>query len=418
MASNLDFQTKTFTDLQQELEDELKAQQIGIIGNPKIADFSFYSLASILIRSLAAVLARAWTYIQLIVSNFYISTATGTYLVRRFADFGFQMLVGNEASGQVQVIRPAGSSFTGSVNSGDQLQFGSLLFNITSGSTSFGSPSTNRTARVITIQAAVNGIAGNLAANTILSSNSLNYQDLIFVVGTALDSTMTNATQGGLSGGLDDETADQARIRFQTYIQNIGEGTIAAIQASVDAVDGVRSATVYDTTRLDGSGNLETGYPGYIVVSVLPTTITGPTLDPTLLSSINSAVLASKAGGISVAVQQVNARVIDVTVTAGTTLSSTDPDFLNFAAQVQTVLQVVFDSLNVDDPLYTNIVNGQIASINPILIPGGTSAAYTYDVAPNAGASATDVNGKITPDTSGNGQILSLGSVTVNPVSL
>lgn len=428
-----DFEIRTFDDLSGEMVSEIQQQQEGLEGRKKLTDFSQGSVIMTLVRAVAAVVARAWIFLEELTEGFYVSTATGDRLKRRLRDFGFEMLPGSRATGAVLVVRQAGDSFTGSIRPGDVLSRGDLVFTVIGGSQEFGPVSSDSVVRAVTVQANENGVLANLPANTQLQSADTRYRGLTFIVGTSIDQAKVNATSGGFSGGIDDETDDQARTRFQSYIKNIGKGTIDVIENAVKQVSGVRTAKVWDNSRLNSSTNLREGprspsveepegfpgYPGYIVVQVQPVVVEpSGNLTPTMLTAVSQVIEANKAAGVAYQIQTVSAVVIDVVVRIGTAIDTQSADWTNYTARLQTTLQNAFNLLNVNDPLYTGALAGDLLAVDRAKAPGGIQLDCTYGDGPDAGDPAANEFGKISVDTTGDGEILVLGNVTFEAESL
>ncbi len=406
--ADLDFESKNYATLVDELTAEVKSQQEGLT-KTGLTDFSAGSIIMTILRAIAAVLANNWKSLAELVQAFYISSAEGDALRRRFLDFGFTMKEGSPAKGVVQVVRPANDIFTGSVTTNSVLTFGGMNFIVTRASGSFGDSSATPSRLIVEVEAEENGVDGNLAIDTLLTPTDISYRTLTFRVGTQMDEALEHATQGGLTGGVDDETPEEARERFQEYIKSIGKGTTEAIKASVMSLPEVRMVTVYDACRLNGEGVRENGYPGHIVVNVQPTSLSDDVaaLRPIIEPKIDEA----RAAGIAYDIQLISTRSINVEVAVYTDVGA--DDWAALKNKIEAQITMAFDALTLNSTLATGKLLGKMFAVAADYAVTNIKATYTYASGDELGQDATNAAGEIVPNLEGEGQALCLGSVSV-----
>jgi len=412
-----EFEIKTYADIKNELEQEITIQQSNFAENkPKLSDFSTGSIIGVITRSIAQVISSKWLYLKELSDSFYISTASGDVLKNRLQDFGFEVNTGSPASGTVQVIKPSTSSFSGIVTAGETLFVGNRQFQITTSSQPFTPNGTAETYGII-VAAIKNGEIDNLAVGQELRPTNPNYAELTFKVGTGVSGN--NTTGVGLSGGTDDETDADARIRFASYIQNLGKGTLSIIQQEVNSISGVRRCKIYDNSRIvnnaiDGpeTSNNQRAYPGYIVVQVMPTDTTSG-LTELLKSKIRSAVENVKAAGVAYTIHSVPTLTVDLEVTIKTNLSDPSTDWTTYTGSLLTIIENHFNALDLKESLYTSILESKLITSSPDKAPGGISVKVK-----DLDGVQIDANGKVTPQQSGDGGVLALRAVTFVASSL
>lgn len=411
-----EFESKTFDEINQELVDELVTQQQN--NTKKLTDFTEGSIIGSLFRSIAATVSKYWSELESLVDGFYIETATGDLLKRRFEDFAFEMKTGTKSGGSVYVVRPAGVNFTGSILIGTSLFLDKLEFVVQSGSDSevFGPITSTPAAKRLVVRANSNSSIGNLSAGTTLFSSNPQHEGLKFIVGTSVDAS-GNVSGGGLTGGLDDESDEEARLRFKTYIQNLGKGTLSIIQSSVLSVAGVRACTVYDNSKIinnaiDGptASNNQRKYPGNIVVQVQPSNIQdGLAL---IEADVVSAIESSKAAGIAYDIFTVPVTQIILVVNVRTSQASLSDSYKQL---IQTTLENKFNSLEIDEPIRLFALQNELyiadkESGNALVATGGITV-----LAKNIAGQLIDAGqtGQVYPTSGG---ILALNDVEFNDV--
>jgi len=147
----------------------------------------------------------------------------------------------------------------------------------------------------VTTVAAIAGTSGNVAAHTIVQ----------IVSGVFGFNSVDNSAPG--TGGSNQETDAALKARFTLYIQSLGKGTIAAIDAAIEGVQAGLTFTNNDQlyfTGLDWPGGFT------IVVDDGTGAIPTPTLD-----AISAAIAPVKADGIGYAVLAPVNTPINVTAT-------------------------------------------------------------------------------------------------------
>jgi len=391
-----EFESKTFKTINQEMVDTLVSQQQG--NTKKLTDFSEGSIIGSIFRSISSTISGMWSELESLIDGFYIETATGDLLKRRFRDFAFEMKTGTQASGTVLVVRDPGVSFTADIDINSSLFFTgnyNLEFVVISGSYTsvFGPINDIRNSKTLSVRCTSKTSEANLQAGTTLVSNNPTYSGLKFIVGSNIDSS-GNVSGSPLSNGLDDETDEEARERFKTYIQNLGKGTVEIIEASVKSVSGVRACTVYDNSKvinnsIDGpetSNNLRK-YPGHIVVQVQPSNIQeGLAL---IEANIVNAIETNKAAGIAYDIFTVPVTQIILVVTVRTTQSTLSDAYKRL---IESTLETKFNSLEIDEPirlfaLQNELYKADLESGVGLVATGGiTVAAKTISGTPiNAG---------------------------------
>lgn len=376
-----DFEVRTFDDIQAELVEEIDQQQQNLPpGKKRLTDFSTGSIIMTIVRAVAVILARYWGFLRDLTDGFYISSSTGDRLKRRLRDFAFEMRTGYPATGSVLVVRREGDAFTGAIQVGDQLARGSRSYTVISASQSFGPVSNGKVVRAVAVRDNANGADGNLPANTQLSSADSRYLGLLFLVGTSIDAGMANATSGGLAGGVDDETPEEARTRFQVYIQNLGKGTVKAIEEAVKQVSGISTAKVWDLQRLNPATNeREEGYPGNLVVQVHPTN-PGllPQLPGALEAAVRAAVEANKAAGVAYEIQTTTPVALKLRVRVGTSLTDPSADWTSYTAILQDTIQDTFAALSIGETLRGRGLEGDLMALDRTKSTGGIRIEFTY----------------------------------------
>ena len=426
-----DFEIKTYDDINNDFVTELTAQQANLpAGKKALTDFSVGSMISTILRSIASVLSSYWSFVKDITDGFYTTTATGDRLKRRFQDFGFEMHLGYPASGKVCVVQTAGGSFARSVNIGDTLYSGSWGYTVTAGCQSFTPNSSSNQLQFVTVTANQNGAGGNLGAGVVLTPGDSSYQGLTFTVGSSMNSTQTVVTSGGLTGGSDDESEANARLRFVDYIQNLGKGTTGVIEAAVKGVAGVKSVHCYDNSVI--SGGLIDGpeqdvthvYPGNCVLLVLPDQVDNTTtsgLPPALETAIRAVVDSSKAAGMAYAIKTFNTLQVDVAVKLRSPLTVPSTDWDAYTAKLTTLIHSTFNGLTVNQSLNVLGLQAQLTALDITKASGGLQVICTardVNLQPitigTAGyyTMAGGLELSVVPQTAGNGQILVCGQLT------
>lgn len=213
--------------------------------NGALTDFNPGSVVRTLLEANAAEIAEL--YLQM------LQGILDAIPVSVFMAFGFAPLPAQSATGAVTFSRTA-TSTSGTIPAGTTLSTASGVSFATTADVNLALGQATATAMV---RCTVAGIVGNVAANTITSLTGL--------IGTTGINAVTNAAD--FTNGLDAESTDDRRARFQEYIATLTRGTKAAVEygaktATVE-VDGVvveRAMTVrcieYDDNSLVEIGSI------------------------------------------------------------------------------------------------------------------------------------------------------------------
>lgn len=103
-----------------------------------------------------------------------------------------------------------------------------------------------KTSSTVSVQAVAVGVAGNLAAGTVLKVKGLGIQGVETIA----------VADPGLSGGVDRETDDELRARYKLELRNPRRsGSVSDYQAWALSVNGVTGATVLTLNR--GAGTVD-----------------------------------------------------------------------------------------------------------------------------------------------------------------
>lgn len=190
--------------------------------------------------------------VALVVEGLYFEVMLGWTDALRFAlqnSLSFTKTAGAKATGNVVFSRAVAATQIYPIATGTVIATtdGTRFLTTGAGQISIG----NTNSASIPIQAEEEGVAGNVAAAAISVLVSL-------PVGIE---TVTNAAQ--TTGGVTEETDDDYKIRFQTYLQGLTKTTPPGIEAGAEEVVGVAEGKVVETAILgiidlyinDGSGS-------------------------------------------------------------------------------------------------------------------------------------------------------------------
>lgn len=183
----------------------------------------------------------------------YIDTATGTDLDAVVTDFypdltrqlesasvGTLTFTRGSSTGDLEI--PIGTQCEATVD-GDK-----ITFETTATATILSAESSVDVAAECTVA----GRSGNVAADTITKI-------LDTIPG---DSTATVTNSDRFAGGAPEETDEEYRVRAKAYPQTLRKGTTAALKAGSLTVDGVRYATVDESTAPESEGGYVSVYIG------------------------------------------------------------------------------------------------------------------------------------------------------------
>lgn len=207
-----------------------------------LANFAPYSNTYALLRSIASVLTEQDTRLSNSIDESFISTATGSNLDRRAADFGLYRIAGSKSKGSILIKSNRELSIkrgTILTNSSSSLQY-EVLLDIT---VKVGESSGK-------ISSLGYGYINNLTAGTRLYSS---IYDLEITVGYSRD-VITGRALGDLSGGKSQETDDEFRKRILSSIRRTGSnlGALSYIKEQLLLLPYVTKVFIYNHKPVPG----------------------------------------------------------------------------------------------------------------------------------------------------------------------
>lgn len=337
---------------------------------PQLSQVSSGSVAFAIFQAFASVgLWLQWLIAQ-VLSMTRLATSQGPDVDSFVGDFGLSRLAAIPATGFVTFSRGIASG-AALIPVGAQVKTadGSQAFTVYADPTSVAWNATlngyvmanSVSALDVGVQAVNPGAQGNVQANTVT------------LIATALPGVDAVNNSAAFPNGADAETDAALRSRFAAYIQGLSRSTGAAISA---AIDGVQQGLAF---------TIEDGTPEAAQVTITVDDGSGAPSAP-LLANVAQAVNAVRAAGVQAIVQ--GPSVVGATISC--TLNPA-PSVVSSAARNALVATITsawlayVDALPVGAPLAaSNLVvaayvaaPGQIASIDGILLNGGTS-----DIAP------------------------------------
>lgn len=346
----------------------------------KALSFTIGSVELALAEAYASVVVWLQGLIAYVLSLTRAATSTGSDLDSWMADYAIVTRNAAIAStGQVTFSRfTYTQSATIPVGSQVQTSDGTQTFNVIADTTqplynstqnAYIIPANTQTGNA-TVQAAVAGKAGNVAANTItVISSPIPYVD-----------TVNNAS--AFTGGADAESDSALLARFQAALQSLREATNNAISSAISALNlGVQYGIV-ENQSVNGVSQ-----PGYFYIAVNP-------YSSTIQSQIYSAVDKIRPIGTTFGVfaaQVITANIgVTVTVLSGYTHSSV-------ASSVQTAINNFIGGFKFGQTLYYTQLYGVI-----------------YNVSGVQDATGLTINGGTSDITASSQQFISAGTITVN----
>lgn len=234
----------------------------GVQGRAKIV--LDYSIGSTL-RAIAEGHAGVSLWLQALILKLLLtvraSTSTGADLDTWVQDFGLQRLGATPSTGRVNFVRFTASATTPFIPVGTTLesadgtqQFvvvaepGNPLFS--TGNNGFTMP-----AFVASVSLPVKSLASGYATNAIANS--------VTVLTTVVSGIDEVVNPVAFTGGVDSETDQALRVRFQAFIASLSKATVAAITYAVNSLQYGVQCTVTENVNYDGSAR--NGY-FYVVV--------------------------------------------------------------------------------------------------------------------------------------------------------
>ena len=252
------FEKKTFQNLLEDLRTQYQSE--GSFGptfgfNPGDAQYH-------IVTPIAMAISTLWDVAETVYNNNSVDQAAGSPLDYKVKDNGIRRNQANRATGTERFIGENGTI----IPIGFIISSGSIQYRTTaSGTISSGNVD-------LAIEAVVGGANGNNLAGTITFINSP-------LAGLTSVSNITDTT-----GGTDQETDEQLKVRNLRSLAKGGGSTPNAIRASILQVSGVTSAFVRNNETLSEVD----GVPGK---SIAPVVQGGNT------EAIQDAIFAEKAGG-------------------------------------------------------------------------------------------------------------------------
>lgn len=318
---------KSFEELLQDLVLIVRAS------TDKITDFNVGSISRSYLEAIALLGQYLDFQVETLEESFYLSTALGTNLDKRVADFDLFRVLGNKASGFVyfysytqptaDILIPAGTLMsTVKDDSGIGRIFAvaqDTYLLTTSALPLSGFPY----AVLVPVTATLSGILGNVDAKLIT--------DLI----TDIPGISGISNPGAITGGTEDEDDESLRQRAKLYIQSLSKGTKNALKAAILAVQGVNNVEILDYNDIVDPLGPEAIAPGVmkIIIDTDDNSIAAPLdqiyIGPTLITkniqiNIWNAIKDSvKAAGIAVLFTQTNLVPIDIDIVV---VVDPDPD--------------------------------------------------------------------------------------------
>jgi uncharacterized phage protein gp47/JayE len=212
-------------------------------------------------------------------------------------------------------------------------------------------------AKAVTMTADIAGLAGNVSALTVSKINTP-------ITGIA---TVTNLA--AFNGGLDEETDDARKTRFQTYVSALARGTKPAIEFGAKTVTGCVKARAFD---LDDDISIPTGTVKLYIAD------SAGTADSTLITNVNLAIEAYKPAGAAVITAA--PAIVSVAVTAVLTVAAGyNKDTI--VTQVKQTITDFITGLSMGDDVYISKLHQKIIDTNAAAISFVTMTLPAGDVA-------------------------------------
>lgn len=333
------FIPKSFTEIFQDISSELEVQ------SSQLTDLNPGSRLHALIRSFTSTIAAAWDGLSQLRSLFFVSTSSGADLDRRVADYGMQRKPGSYASGNL-VARPTSGTLT--VNIGDTVSSadGLLVFDIMA-TTEITAPFT-----LVPVVSSEIGNRYNLAAGTkIFPLTDIN---VTYEVGTnGLD--LGGKAVGSFSGGTDEESDDDVKVRFTSYLKSLSRGTRLAIQQALDSINGIGNVIIEEAVPV----------PGWITLTIADTS---GELPDVLRDEVDAVMNNWAAAGMGYLIQPITRTDFNIEVTVFTTDTALDSATLE--ADVTAQLVAAFEDTEVGQSVYQSQISkaAHVSGIRNVVI--------------------------------------------------
>lgn len=211
---------------------------------------------------------------------------------------------------------------------------------------------------------------GTAVASTAGPGGNVPKDTIAAILSPLVDPTITVTNPEDAVGGTPPETPEDYQARLQTAYPRARRGTLAAIEAAAQAVDGVASARAYEL--LNG-----TALTGRVIVQVLGE---GGTSNRALALRVQAVLDEYRCGGVPVIIFALSPLSVPITASGLVVSSGLDPGAV--LGQAQRALVALVDGLVVGETLYRSRILGTLASIAGLAVPDGALTAPATDVAP------------------------------------
>lgn len=297
-----------------------------------ITDFNIGSVTRTLFESMASVLSNQSLVADQLRLDSYLATATGDALDDKVGDYLVTRKAAVQATGTIRVSRATTGTTLFIPGGWAQLTTkpapGAASVAIVT--TADASMAVSDTFVDIPVQAVIGGVAGNLAATTVV------------VPQTALAGVQSDGgivIQVAMTGGTDQESDDQLRARAKVEVEGRVNGTSLALLAGALSIQGVTSANVLKAgdSRSDASivpaGSVEVYYEG------------ASSLAASVLSAVQARSVLNQ--NVSVFTAAAERMYVACTVTAKTGVNTTV-----LSANVRTAIEGIVNAIGVGQKLY------------------------------------------------------------------
>jgi uncharacterized phage protein gp47/JayE len=218
----------------EQLVDSAKRYILGL-SNPRLTNFNFGSRTRVLITGISVILYQTM--------QDFITAIKELIPIAIYEGFGFTKKEGVQSTGELKFSRnsPATSDITvptGTAVTLDGIEYATIEdATILTGNTESDSASA---------KCSVKGTAGNIDINAI---DTINGDGFFSVKPAEVDNAINPIA---FSGGTDEESDDQRRSRFNSFVNGLTTSTVRGLRAAALGVEGVVSATVRETFPVAG----------------------------------------------------------------------------------------------------------------------------------------------------------------------
>lgn len=284
---------KSISDIITQIQQVLQS-----LGSP-LASFTQYSNIYIIFRAVASIISDQYTYLNNVILNSTILSATGLNLDDRAKEYNLFRLPGSYATGYIYCTSP--TNITLPINTIFSAPNSTYQFQTTQ------SYSITTSGTFVSIQSLSPTEAANIANGVVLTSSL--YPSIKAVVGNTLD--INGLPTGSLLGGVSPELDYAFRQRILGYLNTLQKGTLSTI-----------------TNTLQNFGinifYIKESYPvtGYFTIYI-------DTTNQSILDSIENNIILIKPIGTSFELKGISYTYIDLTfavTVSSLTLASTISD--------------------------------------------------------------------------------------------